>query len=94
MQQAVATSAACGLPIAIAGGALGFMWFGYQQHVSVPNAIGYIHLYAFTGISIMSFITAKLGARVAHQLSPAMLKKCFACLLTTVGIYFIYQGLS
>jgi len=93
MQQAVATSAACGLPIAIAG-ALGFMWFGYQQHVYVPNAIGYIHLYAFMGISIMSFITAKLGARVAHQLSPAMLKKCFACLLTTVGIYFIYQGLS
>jgi len=40
----------------------------------------------------MSFITAKLGAKVAHMLSPAMLKKCFACLLTVVGTYFIYQG--
>ena len=92
MQKAVATSAACGLPIAVAG-AVGFMWFGVKQHVHVPNAIGYIHIYAFFGISLMSFVTAKLGAKVAHMLSPAMLKKCFACLLTVVGSYFIYQGL-
>ena len=93
MQKAVATSAACGLPIAIAG-ALGFMWFGHEAKVNVPNSIGYIHIYAFIGISVMSFITAKLGAKVAHMLSPAMLKKCFAGLLTTVGIYFIFKGLS
>lgn len=93
MQKAVATSAACGLPIAAAG-ALGFMWFGKQASVNVPNTIGYIHIYAFIGISVMSFITAKLGAKVAHLLSPAMLKKCFAGLLTAVGSYFIYQGVS
>ena len=92
MQKAVATSAACGLPIAIAG-ALGFMFFGSKADVAIENAIGYVHIYAFLGISIMSFITAKFGAKVAHALSPAMLKKCFAGLLTTVGIYFIYQGL-
>lgn len=93
MQKAVATSAACGLPIALAG-ALGFMWFGKQAEVAVPNTIGYVHIYAFIGISVMSFITAKLGAKVAHLLSPAMLKRCFACLLTVVGSYFIYQGAS
>ncbi len=93
MQKAVATSAACGLPIAIAG-ALGFMWFGKQSDVTVPNTIGYIHIYAFIGISIMSFFTAKVGAKVAHLLSPVMLKKCFAALLSVVGSYFIYQGIS
>ncbi|RJL69526.1 sulfite exporter TauE/SafE family protein [Acinetobacter radioresistens] len=93
MQKAVATSAACGLPIAIAG-ALGFIWFGRQANVEVPNAIGYVHIYAFIGISTMSFITAKLGARVAHMLSPSMLKKCFAGLLSVVGLYFIYQAVS
>jgi uncharacterized membrane protein YfcA len=93
MQKAVATSAACGLPIAVAG-ALGFMWFGKQADVAVPNTIGYVHIYAFIGISVMSFITAKLGAKVAHMLSPEMLKKCFACLLTAVGSFFMYQGLS
>ncbi|WP_122899123.1 sulfite exporter TauE/SafE family protein [Acinetobacter sp. B51(2017)] len=92
MQQAVATSAACGLPIAIAG-ALGFMWFGANSSVTIPNTIGYVHLYAFIGISVMSFITAKLGAKVAHRLSPAMLKRCFASLLTCVGLYFIYQAM-
>ncbi|MBJ8419343.1 sulfite exporter TauE/SafE family protein [Acinetobacter courvalinii] len=92
MQKAVATSAACGLPIAVAG-ALGFMWFGAKEQVDVPNTIGYVHVYAFFGISVMSFITAKFGAKVAHRLSPAMLKKCFAGLLVVVGCYFIYKGL-
>ena len=91
MQKAVATSAACGLPIAVAG-ALGFMWFGAKEQIDVPNTIGYVHIYAFLGISVMSFITAKFGAKVAHQLSPAMLKKCFAGLLTLVGIFFVYKG--
>ncbi|RPE27466.1 putative membrane protein YfcA [Acinetobacter sp. BIGb0102] len=92
MQKAVATSAACGLPIAVAG-ALGFMWFGSKEQIEVPNTIGYVHIYAFLGISVMSFITAKFGAKVAHLLSPAMLKKCFAGLLVVVGCYFIYKGL-
>ena len=92
MQKAVGTSAACGLPIAIAG-ALGFMLFGMQQQVDVPNTIGFVHVYAFLGISIMSFFTAKLGAKVAHILSPELLKKCFAVLLTVVGCYFLYKGL-
>lgn len=91
MQKAVGTSAACGLPIAIAG-ALGFMFFGMQQQVNVPNTIGFVHIYAFLGISVMSFFTAKLGAKVAHILSPALLKKCFAILLTVVGCYFIFKG--
>ncbi|MDF2416968.1 TSUP family transporter [Acinetobacter beijerinckii] len=92
MQKAVATSAACGLPIAVAG-ALGFMWFGAKEKIDVPNTIGYVHIYAFLGISVMSFITAKFGAKVAHRLSAAMLKKCFAVLLVVVGCYFIYKGL-
>lgn len=92
MQKAVGTSAACGLPIAIAG-ALGFMFFGMQQKIDVPNTIGFVHIYAFLGISVMSFLTAKLGAKVAHILSPAMLKKCFSVLLTIVGCYFLYKGL-
>lgn len=73
IQKAVATSAACGLPIAVAG-ALGFIWFGQKAEVEVPNTIGYIHIYAFIGISVMSFITAKFGAKVAHLLSPVLLK--------------------
>jgi uncharacterized membrane protein YfcA len=92
MQKSVGTSAACGLPIAIAG-ALGFMLFGMKAQVNVPNTIGFVHIYAFLGISIMSFLTAKLGAKVAHALSPSALKKCFAVLLFSVGCFFIFKGL-
>lgn len=92
MQKAVGTSAACGLPIAIAG-ALGFMIFGMKEHIDIPNTIGFVHIYAFLGISVMSFFTAKLGAQTAHALSPAVLKKCFAVLLLVVGSFFIFKGM-
>lgn len=92
MQKAVGTSAACGLPIAIAG-ALGFMIFGINAQINVPNTIGFVHVYAFLGISSMSFFTAKVGATVAHKLSPQLLKQCFAILLTLVGGYFLFKAL-
>lgn len=92
MQKAVGTSAVCGLPIAIAG-AVGFIFFGMKGQVNIPNTIGFVHIYAFLGISIMSFFTAKLGAKAAHALSPIVLKKCFAVLLFIVGCFFLIKGL-
>ena len=91
MQRAVGTSAACGLPIAIAG-AFGFIFFDMKEQVNVPNSIGFVHIYALLGISTMSFFTAKLGAKTAHALSPTVLKKCFAVLLFTVGCFFLIKG--
>ena len=88
MQKAVATSAACGFPIAVSG-AIGFMFF---SNIHIPHTIGYVHIYAFLGISIMSFITAKFGVKVAHTLSPVMLKKCFSGLLCVIGCYFLYKS--
>ena len=92
IQKAVGTSAACGLPIAIAG-ALGFIFFGMKQQINVPNTIGFVHIYAFLGISMMSFVTAKFGAKTAHALSPVMLKKCFALLLVVIGGFFLSKEL-
>lgn len=92
MQRAVGTSAACGLPIAIAGAA-GFMFFGMNAKANVANSIGFVHIYAFLGISAMSFFTAKLGAKTAHALPPTLLKKCFAMLLFCVGCFFLVKGL-
>lgn len=96
MKQAVGTSAACGLPIAIAG-ALGFMWFGWG-HVAnlgepVSGLIGFVHLPAFVAISVASFITAKLGAKIAHKMPASTLKKAFACLLIVVGCQLLYGGI-
>lgn len=95
IKQAVGTSAACGLPIAIAG-AVGFMWFGqgYVANMSEPvsGLVGFVHLPAFIAISAASFITAKLGAKIAHKLPADTLKKAFACLLLVVGCQLIYKS--
>ena len=84
MQQAVATSAAGGMPIALAG-ALGFVINGWDE--AVPDySVGYVYLPALVGIAITSIIFAQLGARLAHRLPAATLKKIFAALLVLVGI--------
>jgi hypothetical protein len=83
--KAVATSAACGLPIAMAG-AIGFAFNGWK-HAGLPAwSLGYVYGPAFLGISVISMLSAPLGARLAHSLPTAILKKTFAGFLGMVGI--------
>ncbi|WP_444958354.1 sulfite exporter TauE/SafE family protein [Microbulbifer sp. ZKSA002] len=88
MQQAVATSSACGLPIA-AVGALSFMAIGWQQPELPQWSFGFIYLPAMVGIAITSMFFARFGARLAHKLSPRLLKRLFALLLLCVGGSFL-----
>lgn len=85
MQKAVGTSAACGLPIAIAGAA-GFLIFGQSSQTGVAGTVGFVHIGAFVCISMASFITAKIGAKLAHRLPAKTLKRAFGCLLLVAGI--------
>lgn len=88
MQQAVATSSACGLPIAIASAA-SFMLLGWHEARLPPHSFGYVYLPAMIGIAVTSMFFARLGARLAHQLSPRLLKRLFATLLFCVGLSFL-----
>lgn len=85
MQKAVGTSAACGLPIALAGAA-GFLLFGEATKTGVAGTIGFVHAGAFLCISVASFLCAKVGAAIAHRLPASTLKRAFACLLFFVGL--------
>ncbi len=85
MRKAVATSAACGLPIAVAG-ALGFVLTGYNELRLPGYTTGYIYWPAFAGIVIASVIFAPLGAQLAHRLPSRQLKQIFALLLYALGI--------
>lgn len=89
IKNAVGTSAACGLPISVAG-ALGFLIFGQFVDADVKKAlpegvIGFVHIYAFICVSLASFLTARIGANFAHKLPAATLRKSFAVLLLIVG---------
>lgn len=93
MQQAVATSAACGLPIALMGAAtnIGLGW-GNQQ---LPQwSLGYVYLPAFVGIVLASSLTAPVGARLAHSLPQDRLKKIFALFLLAVSLRFIIGNIG
>ena len=93
MQKAVGTSAACGLPIAIAG-ALGFMFFGKDVTGLPKEAIGFVHVSAFFCISVMSYIFAIFGAKLAHQLPASTLKRAFGALLLIVGTKMMISALG
>lgn len=85
MRKAVATSSACGLPIAVAG-ATGFIVTGWNA-VDLPvYSSGYVYWPAFIGIVIASVLSAPLGARLAHRLPAAQLKRIFAVLLYILGL--------
>lgn len=88
MQQAVATSSACGLPIAVSG-AISFIWTGWQAQPLPEWSLGYIYLPALVGIAATSMLFAGFGARLAHRLSQRLLKRLFALLLLGVGINFL-----
>lgn len=80
VHQAIGTSAAIGLPIAIAGTA-GYIFNGWDTPGLPDYTIGYVYLPALFGIATSSVLTAPLGAKLAHCLPVNTLKKIFAVLL-------------
>ena len=84
VHHAIGTSAAIGLPIAIAG-TLGYIVNGWSVQGLPPYPLGYVYLPALLGIVSTSMLTAPLGVRLAHSLPVARLKRVFALLLLVVG---------
>ena len=92
IHNAVATSAALGFPIALAG-TLSNIYFGWDMPDLPPGALGYIYLPALLVVSLASVTTAPLGAKVAHALPVKSLKKVFAIILYLLAAYMLYKAL-
>lgn len=92
MQKAVATAAACGLPIAVVG-ALSNIYTGWGEAGLPEYAIGYVYLPAFLGVTVSSALFARFGAKLAHRLPPLVLKRIFAGFLFLIGLNFIFRNL-
>jgi hypothetical protein len=89
MRQAVATAAACGLPIAVAGAA-GFVAAGWEKAALPPGSSGYLYWPAFLGIVAASMLFAPLGARLAHRLPAVLLKRFFAVFLALLALRMLW----
>jgi uncharacterized protein len=85
---AVGTAAAIGLIIAIPG-TIGYAWFGYGHPDLPPFSLGYVNLAGLVTIIPASMLTAPLGARIAHAISPQALRYCFAGFLALTSIRMI-----
>ena len=85
LHQAIGTSAAIGLPIAVAG-TVGYIANGLLASGLPPYSLGFIYLPALAAIVAASVLTAPLGAKLAHRLPVNKLKKLFALLLYTLGL--------
>ncbi len=87
IKNAIATSAAVGMPIAIAG-SIGFVLAGSDVQ-SATGGLGFVHIDALLSIAIASVLFAPLGAKVTHGVDGKKLKKFFALFLGLLGFLVI-----
>jgi uncharacterized membrane protein YfcA len=93
MHTAVATSAAIGWPVAVTA-TIGFIAAGLSAQGLPRGSLGYVYLPAVAGIAAASMLLAPLGARVAHALPVATLRRLFALLLVVLGGYMLWKALA
>ncbi|MFZ5584293.1 MAG: sulfite exporter TauE/SafE family protein [Thermodesulfobacteriota bacterium] len=91
-RNAIGTSAAIGLPIAVAGAA-GYLVNGLGAPGLPAHTLGFIYLPALVGIALLSILTAPLGAKLAHTLPVPVLKKGFAALLVIMATRMLWGAL-
>jgi uncharacterized membrane protein YfcA len=82
--RAIGTVAAMGFPVAIAG-TIGYAVAGWDVAGLPPWTVGFIYVPAFVGISATSMLLAPWGAKLAHRLKGATLRRIFAVFLLAIG---------
>ena len=93
VQNAIGTSAAVGLPIAI-GGTLGYIFNGWGKAGLPAGSLGYIFLPALGILVVGTVFSAPYGARLAHRLPVATLKRIFAGLLIILAAKMLWGVFS
>ena len=90
MRQAIGTSAALGLPIAVAG-TVGFIVTGLGKDHLPALSLGYVYLPALIGIVLGTFVTVPWGAKMAHSMPVTTLKKIFAVILFILATRMLWS---
>lgn len=82
-RNAIATAAACGYPIAVAG-TLGFVLLG--DGTAGTATLGYVNLQALLGVAVFSVLGAPLGVAAVHRSKPLLARRVFAVFLLLVAL--------
>ena len=89
IRKAVATSSACGFPIALAG-TLTMIFTGLDYSNLPENSIGYVYWPAAVAILVTSVLFAPVGAKLAHTMPVNSLKRIFAIVLACIGLRMLF----
>ncbi|MFZ5511463.1 MAG: sulfite exporter TauE/SafE family protein [Pseudomonadota bacterium] len=90
VRDAIGTSAAVGFPIAL-GGTVGYIANGLTAPGLPGGSLGFIYLPALVWILAASVFAAPLGARTAHRLPVATLKRIFAGVLVILAAKMLWS---
>jgi len=91
IHQAVATSAALGFPIALAG-TLANIVYGWGEPGLPAYSLGFIYVPALLIIVAASVVMAPIGARTAHKMPVRQLQRVFAVILYTLAAYMFWKA--
>ena len=89
LRQAIGTSAAFGLPIALTGAA-GYVINGFSKDHLPAFSLGYVYLPAVAAIVVGTFMTVPMGARLAHRMPVVVLKRIFGIVLWLLGVKMLW----
>lgn len=89
IRRAVATAAACGLPIAVAG-TIGFVITGWGREGLPTGSTGFVYWPAVAAVLAASMPTAPLGARLAHRLPVIALRRVFGLVVLAVAVGLLW----
>ena len=90
MMNAIGTSAACGIPIAISG-SISYMIVGLNENNIPDYSIGYVYLPATIIVGVMSSLTAKFGVNIAHRMKQKKLRIAFAFLVMIMALNLLMR---
>ncbi|MBU6270199.1 MAG: sulfite exporter TauE/SafE family protein [Betaproteobacteria bacterium] len=88
LSRAIGTAAAIGVPVAVVG-MIGHVIAGWGVPGLPAWSLGFIYLPALVAVVAASVLTAPFGARLAHRMPVALLKRIFAVLLYALATKMI-----
>src|SRR3546814_1731721 len=92
IHRAVGTASLFGMIIGIPG-TIGFILSGWGDPRLPAGSLGFVNLVGFALIAPTTYLTAPLGAKIAHGLSKRKLSVAFGVFLLLVACRMFYRAL-
>tara|TARA_R110000787_G_scaffold3868_4_gene14804 strand:+ start:12979 stop:13803 length:825 start_codon:yes stop_codon:yes gene_type:complete len=93
IHRAVATAAGWGVLIGLPS-ALAATVIGWGREGLPPFSLGHVNIAAFALISVFTVMMAPVGAKLAHKMDAALLRRSFAVLLSLVAARMLWKALG